>query len=58
MKFALAVAEFGMLLRDSKYKGKSSYAHAIQLAKSATGQDKFGYREEFIDLAIAAKKID
>ncbi len=50
-RFAAAVAEFGMLLRESDFKQKSSYAQVIELAKGALGEDKEGYRSEFLKLA-------
>jgi len=49
-KYSAAVAEFGLLLRDSKYKSSSNYAHVVKLAKSAKGIDEYGYRTEFIRL--------
>ncbi|HQE60563.1 MAG TPA: DUF3520 domain-containing protein, partial [Spirochaetota bacterium] len=55
--FASAVAEFGMLLRDSQYKAKSSFASLIMRAELFKGNDKFGYRREFINLAKKAKAI-
>jgi Ca-activated chloride channel family protein len=45
-RFAAAVAEFGMLLRNSEFKGKATYVHASRLAKSALGKDENGYRAE------------
>ena len=48
--FALSVAEFGMLLRDSEYKGALTYSDVLKLAKSNTGVDKYGYQEEFIKM--------
>jgi len=56
-KFAAGVAEFGMLLRDSQYKQKSSYDQAINLARAGKGEDKEGYRAEFIKLAETAKLL-
>ncbi|MBL7111468.1 MAG: von Willebrand factor type A domain-containing protein [Bacteroidales bacterium] len=56
--FAAAVAEFGMLLRDSEFKAKSSYDHVIAAAKKARGKDEDGYRIEFIRLAETASLID
>jgi Ca-activated chloride channel family protein len=44
------VAEFGLLLRDSQFKGDATYAQVLQLAKEAKGQDEAGYRAEFIRL--------
>jgi Ca-activated chloride channel family protein len=54
---AVAVAEFGMLLRDSEFKGTSSYDHVILWAKRAKGEDEFGYRTEFISLVEKAKLL-
>jgi len=48
--FAIAVSEFGMLLRNSEYKGTSSAAHVLQLARAHQGEDRDGYRGEFIQL--------
>ena len=47
-KFAAAVAEFGMLLRNSADKGTATYADALALAKASRGADLDGTREEFI----------
>jgi len=49
-RFSAAVAEFAMLLRDSEYKGDASLASVDHLAKSALGEDAFGYRKEFLNL--------
>jgi len=57
LKFAAAVAEFGMLLRDSEFKGASSYEAVIRLATEARGEDKYGYREDFIRLAETASLL-
>ncbi len=54
--FSAAVAEFGMLLRDSEHKGKANYDRVLRLAKRGTGQDANGYREEFIELAGKARE--
>jgi Ca-activated chloride channel family protein len=57
-RFAAAVAEFGLLLRDSQFKGKACYQNLLELARNAKGQDKEGYRAEFIKLAEAARLMD
>jgi Ca-activated chloride channel family protein len=49
-KFSAAVAEFGLLLRDSQFKGDATYGQVLELAKAAKGQDEAGYRAEFIRL--------
>lgn len=49
-RWSAAVAEFGMLLRDSEFKGESTYLQVIELAKGAQGKDEHGYRAEFLRL--------
>ena len=56
-RFASAVAEWGMLLRNSKYKAKSSYSQVLDLAKNARGKDEEGYRKEFIRLVEVSEKL-
>lgn len=56
-RFAAAVAEFGMLLRDSQFKQHSTYDQAIKMARAAKGDDSEGYRAEFIKLAESAKLL-
>lgn len=47
-RFAAAVAGFGMLLRDSDHKGNLTYDVVATLAQGAKGEDREGYRQEFI----------
>ncbi len=56
-RFAASVAEFGMLLRDSKYRGAATLATALELAQQARGGDESGERQEFIDLLRRAKAL-
>lgn len=56
-RFATAVAEFGMLLRDSQYRQQSSFDQAISIARAAKGEDAEGYRAEFVRLAESAKLL-
>ena len=52
--FASAVAEFGMILRDSEYKGTSTFESVLELAaNSGTSSAK----REFADLVEKARKI-
>ncbi len=53
-RFSAAVASFGMLLRDSEFKGSCTYESAVQLAESAKGKDAEGYRGEMIRLLKSA----
>ncbi len=50
LKFTSSVIEFGMLLRDSDYKGDANFNDVIQFAKISKGNDSKGYRSEFIRL--------
>jgi len=57
-RFAAAVAEFGMLLRDSSFKGDASYADVLSLAGEALGEDEAGYRLEFLRLVETAELLN
>ena len=57
LRFAAAVAEFGMLLRDSQYKGSSSLEQVKSLAQSAKSIDPNGDRGEFIRLVDMARAL-
>jgi Ca-activated chloride channel family protein len=54
LRFAAAVAEFGMLLRDSAHRGEASLAHVTATAAGALGTDPGGLRAEFLDLVREA----
>ncbi|GJM29728.1 MAG: VWA domain-containing protein [Cyclobacteriaceae bacterium] len=49
-RWSAAVASFGMLLRDSEFKGNATYANIELWARGAIGVDRQGYRAEFIKL--------
>ncbi len=57
IKFASAVAEFGMLLRDSEHKGNASFNAVIARAKSSRENDEHGYRSDFVKMAEMAQMI-
>jgi Ca-activated chloride channel family protein len=57
LKFAASVAQFGLLLRDSRYKGNASIGSVISLANAANSSDLNGYRGEFVDLVSQAKRL-
>ena len=57
-RFAASVAEFGMVLRDSKFKGEGSLSGALTLAKSAKGADEEGYRAECLKLIESCQLMD
>ena len=56
-QFAAAVAEFGMLLRDSKHKGRASFADVAALARAMRGEDMEGFRKELIGLVDASRSV-
>jgi Ca-activated chloride channel family protein len=56
-RFAASVAGFGMLLRDSPYKGNATFSSVIEMAQNAIGQDKYNYRADFVKLAKRTKTI-
>ena len=58
MRFAAAVAQFGMLLRNSAYKGSSNYKLVSTMAGNALGLDSQGYRKEFLALVKKAGMIN
>jgi len=53
--WATAVAAFGQILKGGKYTGDFTYDDVIAMARSAKGDDAFGYRAEFINLVRLAK---
>ncbi|MGQ3679380.1 vWA domain-containing protein [Tenacibaculum discolor] len=50
MNFISAVALFGMQLSKSKFKNKSKIEDVLKLVEGELGEDKDGYRSEFIRL--------
>jgi Ca-activated chloride channel homolog len=57
-RFSAAVAAFGQLLRGGKSTGDFDYDDILKLAQDARGQDRFGYRGEFLTLVNLAKSLD
>lgn len=57
VRFASAVAQFGLLLRDSRYKGNASFGGVQSLAENALGGDLRNYRNEFLGLVNKAKRL-
>jgi Ca-activated chloride channel family protein len=56
-RFAASVAAFGMLLRESPYKGTATYDTVTALAQNSVGSDEFGYRKGFLNLVAKARNI-
>ena len=57
LRFAASVAGFGMLLRDSQLKGDLTYEKILDLASGSLGDDREGYRKEFLGLVQKAKSL-
>jgi Ca-activated chloride channel family protein len=57
LRFASAVSEFGMILRNSEFRGSSTLEGASLLAGSARGDDEDGYRSELIRLIKTVKDM-
>jgi Ca-activated chloride channel family protein len=57
MRFASAVAGFGMLLRQSPNAGTLTWPQVVSLASGARGADPEGYRADFIRLAELAQSL-
>jgi Ca-activated chloride channel family protein len=55
VRFSVAVAAFGQLLRGEPYLKTFGFDDVIELARGAKGDDPFGYRAEFINLVRLAK---
>jgi len=55
--FASAVAGFGMLLRNSEFKGNVTFSKVAEIAKNAKGDDDEGYRGEFVRLVKVAENL-
>ncbi len=57
LKFASAVAGFGMLLRDSALKGSVTYPGVLEIAGSTLSKDSSGYRQEFVAAVRQAQAL-
>jgi Ca-activated chloride channel homolog len=57
LRFAAAVAELGLLLRESPYRSSASYNQVEAMASNALGDDREGYRTEFLQLVNAASRL-
>ncbi|NIM15056.1 MAG: DUF3520 domain-containing protein [Candidatus Aminicenantes bacterium] len=56
-KFSAAAAQFGMMLKNPELKELSSLITLLELAKDAVGEDRYGYRTEFVKLLEAYKEL-
>ena len=56
-RFAAAVAEFGLVLRESTHKANANLDAVIERASGALGHDPHGHRAEFVELVRKAKGL-
>ena len=56
-KFAASVAGFGMILRESPYKGTATLAAVAEWARQGLGSDAGGQRNDFLGLVSRAQTI-
>ena len=57
LRFAAGVAAYGMVLRDSKYKGSATLDMAYELVGERLSSDNFGYRAQLQELIMMAKEL-
>ena len=57
IQWASAVAEFGMLLRNSEFKGNADYASLRRRAQKFLGDDQDGKRTEFLNMVKSAEDL-
>jgi Ca-activated chloride channel family protein len=55
--FAASVAQFGMILRGSQYRANSQFNDVLRLAYFGKGEDRHGYRAEYILLVEKAMRL-
>jgi len=58
IRFTRAVAEFGLLMKNSKYKAAANFEHVLTDAKKARGKDLNGWRNDFIQLVKKAQAVE
>jgi Ca-activated chloride channel family protein len=56
VEFSTAVAGFAQLLKGGQFTGSLTYEDVIRQAQGARGEDRNGYRAEFIDMVRKASK--
>lgn len=57
MYFITAVVEYGLLLRDSEYKGTANFERVLKNAQLGLGRDPYGYRSEFIQIVQKTQRL-
>ena len=55
---ASAVAQAGMLLRDSPYSGNADYASVLDQLEQLEESIRSPYTDEFVELVMRMKRLD
>lgn len=58
LNFAASLAAYGMILRDSPYKGEADLEMVSSLARTALEFDPFGYRADFLEIVQETVSLD
>ena len=56
MQFSVAIVGFGLLMKQSEYKGTASKQMVLDLSENSVSFDPFGYRKEFVELVTNWRK--
>ncbi len=56
-RWAVAVAGYGMMLRESKNRGNLNWKQVLDLAEGSVGNDSEGYRKELVQLIKIASSL-
>lgn len=57
-RFAASVASFGLLLRDSEYRGNTDFDKVKNWAENSRSYDPYGYKSEFLELVKRAEELN
>ncbi len=57
MGLAAGIAAYGLCLRESEYKGSASWSMAHDLVAPAVQEDRYGLREQLLELIDKASQL-
>lgn len=57
MRFGASVTAYGLLMKDSEYKGTANFDDILTWAENAASFDNYGFKEEFVDLVEDANMV-
>jgi Ca-activated chloride channel homolog len=56
-RFAMGIAMFGQLLKNSDFKGSATYDKVLEEINHGLGEDNHGYRREFVRIVESVKQL-